>query len=58
MPLAYAAKLHLRSIERPLCSKCHGRMMLGRIEVGPANSELRTFECPKCGHVQRVLETR
>jgi len=29
-------------------------MLLARIE-GPAHSDLRTFECPKCAHVQRVL---
>ena len=37
------------------CPKCPGRMLLARIEPGPAHSDLRTFECPKCEHVQRVL---
>jgi hypothetical protein len=52
---------HLRSepsllpIERPRCLKCYGRMMLARIEPGPAGSDLRTFECPKCEHVQKCL---
>jgi hypothetical protein len=30
-------------------------MMLARIEHGPNNSDLRTFECPKCEHVQKTL---
>ena len=43
-------------IERPRCPKCcQGRMMLARIEEGPDHSDLRTFECPKCEHIQRVL---
>ncbi len=29
--------------------------MLARIEPGPAHSDLRTFECPKCEHVQRMM---
>ena len=29
--------------------------MLVRIEPGPAHSDLRTFECPKCAHVHKVL---
>lgn len=33
---------------------CEGSMMLARIEPGPAHSDLRTFECPKCEHVQRA----
>jgi hypothetical protein len=30
-------------------------MMLARIEPGPAWSDLRTFECPKCEHVLRTM---
>jgi hypothetical protein len=30
-------------------------MMLAHIEPGPAHSDLRTFECPKCEHVQKML---
>jgi hypothetical protein len=44
-------------IERPQCPKCKGgRMMLARIQPGPErNSELRTFECPRCDHaLERV----
>jgi hypothetical protein len=30
-------------------------MMLARIEPGPAHSDLRTFECPKCEHIEKKL---
>jgi hypothetical protein len=30
-------------------------MMLVRIERGPDASDLRTFECPKCERVQKML---
>jgi len=30
-------------------------MMLARIELGPNGSALRTFECPKCEHVPKLL---
>jgi hypothetical protein len=26
--------------------------MLARIDSGPAHSDLQTFECPKCNHIQ------
>ena len=56
MPLAYhRSDPSLLPIDRPRCPKCPGRMMLARIEPGPAHSDLRIFECPKCEHVQRVL---
>jgi exosome complex RNA-binding protein Csl4 len=55
MPLAYSTEPSLLPIERPRCPKCTGRMMLARIEPGPANSDLRTFECPKCEHVEKRL---
>jgi hypothetical protein len=29
-------------------------MMLARVERGPAGSDLRTFECPKCEHVCKM----
>jgi hypothetical protein len=45
----------LLPIERPRCPKCQGRMMLARIEPGPGQSDLRTFECPKCEHVQQLM---
>jgi hypothetical protein len=54
-------EFHIRSepsllpIERPHCPKCNGRMMLASIEPGPAHSDLRTFECPKCEHVHQMV---
>jgi len=30
-------------------------MMLARIELGHAHADLRTFECPACEHVHKVL---
>jgi hypothetical protein len=32
-------------------------MALARIEPGPGGTDLRTFECPKCEYVQRVVAT-
>ena len=56
MPEAYTRpEPSLLPIERPCCPKCQGRMMLARIEHGPSNSKVRTFECPKCEYVQKML---
>ena len=55
MPQAYHSEPSLLPIERPRCPKCQGRMMLARIELGPARADLRTFECLKCEHVHKVL---
>ena len=52
---AYSSDPTLLPFERPRCSKCQGRMMLAQIEQGPGGADLRTFECPKCEHVQKVL---
>jgi hypothetical protein len=30
-------------------------MMLAGIEPGAAHSDLRTFQCPKCNHVHKML---
>jgi uncharacterized protein YlaI len=45
----------LLPIERPLCPKCQGRLMLARIEPGPNGADLRTFECPNCEYVLQTL---
>jgi len=42
-------------IESDPCPKCHGPMMLARVAPGRLNFDLRTFECVKCDHVERVL---
>ena len=54
MSLAHSTEPSLLPTDRPRCPKCQGRMMLAGIESGPAHSDLRTFECPKCQHVQTV----
>jgi hypothetical protein len=41
-------------ILRPLCPTCQGRMMLTNIEPGRNGTDLRIFECSKCGHVYRT----
>lgn len=56
MPESYAGpEPSLLPIERPRCPKCQGRMMLARIEAHPNGSDVRTFECPKCEQVQKML---
>jgi hypothetical protein len=56
MPQAYnRSDPSLLPIERPRCPKCQGRMTLAQIEQGPGGADLRTFECPKCEHVQKML---
>ena len=51
----YPVEPSLIPIQGPRCRRCQARMMLARIELGPAGSVLRAFECPKCERVQRVL---
>jgi hypothetical protein len=48
MPQAYSPEPSLLAIERPRCPECQTRMMLTRVERGPAGSDLPTFECLKC----------
>jgi hypothetical protein len=56
MPEAYShACPSLLPIQRPRCPWCQGRMMLSRIEPGPAHSDFLTFECPKCERVQKMV---
>ena len=51
----YQAAIPLLAIERLRCPKCQTRMMLARISPGPTGYELRTFDCAKCGHVERIV---
>src|ERR1700688_1517428 len=57
LPPKHGGASHARTLHssRPIPASYRtaslGRMMLARIEPGPAHSDLRTFECPKCEHV-------
>jgi hypothetical protein len=56
MPITHtSSEPSLLPIERPLCPKCQGRLMLARIEPGPNGADLRTFECPNCEYVPQTL---
>ena len=43
------------AIESPECPKCQGPMILSRIMPGRLKFDLRTFECVKCDHVEKVM---
>ncbi len=43
------------AIESQECPKCEGPMMLSRIMPRRLKFDLRTFECVKCDHVEKVL---
>jgi len=52
----YHSEPSLLPLDRPRCPRCQGRMMLSRIEPGPSvDVDLRTFECPKCEHVYKIV---
>jgi hypothetical protein len=40
---------------RPDCSQCAAQMYLARIEPEKPGRDLRTFECPRCQHVETVV---
>ena len=47
---------HIAAIERPRCPKCHqNRMLLSKLEARSSGSDRRTFECQKCGWIQKVV---
>jgi Zn ribbon nucleic-acid-binding protein len=43
------------SIPRAHCPNCQSVMMLSGIWPTRAALELRTFECVKCGHIEKVV---
>jgi hypothetical protein len=51
----YPAAIPLLAIQRLRCAKCRTRMMLARISPGPTGFELRSFDCAKCGHVEKIV---
>jgi predicted RNA-binding Zn-ribbon protein involved in translation (DUF1610 family) len=44
------------SVDRPQCPECGWLMWLDRIEPDEPNGDRRTFECPRCQHVEIVTE--
>jgi hypothetical protein len=40
---------------RPQCPKCTAPMYLARITLDQPGFDLRTFECPRCQHVESVV---
>ena len=51
------AAIPLIAIESRECLKCQGPMVLARIMPGGLNFDLRTFECAKCDHVEKIMIT-
>ena len=41
--------------ERPECPTCWAQMYLARIEPEKPGHDLRTFECPRCRHVETAV---
>jgi hypothetical protein len=41
--------------ERPECPECSALMYLAIIEAEKPGLDLRTFECPRCQHVETVV---
>ena len=50
MPLSKIVALKPPLIERALCPECSSLMWLARIMPDEPGYDLRTFECPECGH--------
>ena len=40
---------------RPQCPKCAALMFLARITLDKPGFDLRTFECPRCHHVEAAV---
>jgi len=40
---------------RPECPKCSAQMYLARIELEKPGFDLRSFECPRCRHVETAV---
>ena len=55
MPLSKIVASKPPLIERPLCPECGSLMWLARIMPDEPGHDLRTFECPECGHEIRKV---
>jgi len=51
----HIAAIPLLAVQRLHCPKCRARMTLARISPGPTGFELRTFDCSKCDHVEKIV---
>ena len=51
----YLAAIPLLAIQQLRCPKCRTRMMLGQVSPGPTGFELRSFDCAKCNHVEKIV---
>ena len=45
------------SIHQPLFRKCPAEMMLSRIMPAREAFDLRSFACPNCNHVKKIVAT-
>jgi len=43
------------SLDRPPCPECGWLMWLAHIEPDKPDCDKRTFECPRCQHVETVV---
>jgi hypothetical protein len=50
----YPAAISLLAIQRLRCPECQTPMGLARISPGPTGFELRTFDCARCDHVEKI----
>jgi DNA-directed RNA polymerase subunit RPC12/RpoP len=55
MPLSYTFDPVRPFIDRPQCPNCRSRMWLDHIEPDVPDHDRRTFECPRCQHVESVV---
>jgi hypothetical protein len=42
-------------MDQPRCPMCGSRMWLDHIEPDEPDHDKRTFECPRCQHVESVI---
>jgi len=55
MPRFEYAPTNPNLYDRPRCPECTTQMYLAQIEPGHPGFDLRTFECPKCKHLESVV---
>jgi hypothetical protein len=54
-PSTAPAAIMLTGIARLRCHNCHTRMTPTAIAPGPTGFEHRTFDCPHCGHIEKIV---